>query len=69
MLLFYIAIFALVFLGLRKRDTLGLDSALEVAQANVVKGVFILLVFLSHIKPYIIESGYKITGIDGNLVD
>lgn len=64
MLLFYIAIVALVCFGLRKRDTLSLDSALEVTQTNVVKGVFILLVFLSHIQPYIIESGYKFNGID-----
>lgn len=68
MLLFYIAIVALACFGLCKRDTLSLDSALEVTQTNVVKGVFILLVFLSHIQPYIIESGYKFNGIDEKIL-
>ena len=68
MTLFYIAIFILVVVGIRKRTAISIDSALEISQANVIKGIFILLVFLSHIQPYILQSGYVFTGIDGKIL-
>ena len=50
--------------GISFREKCDFDSALEIRQANVIKGFFILLVFLSHIQPYISQSGYVFKGLD-----
>lgn len=61
MLIFYILLFLLVFLSMRyklgyNREYLSYDTT------NAVKGVFILLVFIAHIVPYILKSGADVMG-------
>lgn len=64
MFAFYICILILIVLGLHKKSTFDLESALELKQTNTVKGIFILLVFLSHIRPYILQSGHVFNKVD-----
>lgn len=68
MSLFYVAILVLTIRGMHWRESCSLDASLEVKQANVVKGIFIMLVFLSHIRPYITESGYIFDEVNGKVL-
>lgn len=51
MIFFYIALFAIVLIGLRYRRYN--QDYLSVSQTNAIKGIFIWLVFMGHILPYI----------------
>lgn len=58
MLLFYLLVLLISFygLGLRKDSTHG--EALSIEQCNAIKGISILLVFISHASQYVSASGY-----------
>ena len=61
MLIFYLLLFLLVFNCMRYK--LGYNSEyLSYDTTNAVKGIFILLVFIAHIVPYILKSGADVMG-------
>lgn len=53
MLLLYGCILVLSLWGIRRRPTISRAAALSVEQTNMVKGIFVLLVFVSHISQYL----------------
>ncbi len=59
MLAFYLLVLLISFygLGLRKDSTHG--EALSIEQCNAIKGISILLVFISHASQYVSASGYQ----------
>lgn len=65
MLIFYLLLALIVVVSLRytKRDFN--DGYLSFEMTNAVKGIFILLVFIKHAIPYVINSGWTPTGIWG----
>lgn len=58
MILFYFLLFILVIVRFRYNHKGFYDDYLSFDTTNVIKGVFISLVFLRHIIPYIVNSGY-----------
>lgn len=64
MVVFYLLILALICYkaSFRKKDFY--EDYLDKYQCNSIKGIFILLVFLSHITPYITKSGYVYGQLD-----
>ncbi len=66
MLFLYVAIAALVLIGIGKRSPDQPEKALSVEQTTMIKGVFVLLVFASHISQYVelpqtlLAKGYSI---------
>ena len=52
-------------LGLRKDSTHG--EALSIEQCNAIKGISILLVFISHASQYVTTSGYSYSMVGDNL--
>lgn len=60
MIAYYLAIFILIVLGLISGICCSRHSYLSKDTCNSVKGVFILIIFMCHIAPYIIRSGYII---------
>ena len=61
MLIFYIFLILLVILSLRYRQEYN-NGYLSFDTTNAVKGIFILLVFIAHIVPYILNSGADVMG-------
>ena len=61
MLIFYILLILLVILSLRYRQGYN-NGYLSFDTTNAVKGIFILLVFIAHIVPYILKSGADVMG-------
>lgn len=61
MLIFYILLILLVILSLRYRKEYN-NGYLSFDTTNAVKGIFILLVFIAHIVPYILKSGADVMG-------
>ena len=58
MILYYLLLFGLLLVGIRPRIKVSLEESLSVSQANVIKGFFILWVFILHIIPYLKGNGY-----------
>ncbi len=56
--LFYIALFLLVVCSLRGNHGGFHSDYMGIEQCNVIKGIFILMVFLAHCMGYIQRSGY-----------
>ena len=67
MLIFYFLLAILILSSLKysKSDFNGEYLSLEMT--NAVKGIFILLVFIKHATPYVINAGWVPTGIWGEL--
>lgn len=65
MMLFYLAILFLVLLGVTffLPNGRSLSDVMSKAQCNVIKGVCILLVFIRHVWPYVLQSGYPSTSL------
>lgn len=59
MILLYIAIVLLSMIGIGLRHKLDGEQALSIQQCNAIKGISILLVFVSHACGYIDGSGYS----------
>lgn len=59
MLIFYILLFLLLCFSLRYTSEYNKEY-LSFGTTNAVKGIFILLVFIAHIVPYILKSGADI---------
>ena len=58
MLIFIILLTAICCIGIRLNKTIDLSTYLSRDRTDSIKGIFILLVFLSHINGYIRKSGY-----------
>ena len=57
MIFFYICIVFLIFYKIRIGN--NLEGYLAKENTNSIKGIFILIIFLCHINPYIVRSGYE----------
>ena len=68
MILYYVIIFGLLCIGIRLRNKVSLDESLSISQSNVIKGFFILWVFILHLIPYLKESGYAFDGLGDTLL-
>ena len=66
MLVLYILLALLVLSSLRFVKGFN-PSYLAVSTTNSIKGIFILLVFIKHITPYILKSGYVYNGWGGEI--
>ena len=66
MLIFYFLLVILVLSGLKYYQSGFNNEYLSVEMTNSVKGVFILLVFIKHATPYVINAGWVPTGIWGD---
>ncbi len=53
MVLIYVAIALLALWGLRIRKPALADAGLSMEQSTMVKGIFVLLVFASHVSQYL----------------
>ena len=62
MLIFYIFLFLLVVSGLRYKASFN-HEYLSYDTTNAVKGIFILLVFIAHVVPYMVKAGVEIGGV------
>jgi hypothetical protein len=58
MILFYILIVLIVLFSLRPNAKGFNTDYLSTTNTNAVKGIFILFVFIKHVTPYIINTGY-----------
>lgn len=67
MLILYLALLLLVVSSLRYNVNGYNEDYLAFGTTNAVKGIFILLVFISHVVPYIVNAGYVFDGIMGDL--
>lgn len=67
MLILYLALLLLVVSSLRYNVNGYNEDYLAFGTTNAVKGIFILLVFISHVVPYIVDAGYVYDGIMGDL--
>ena len=67
MLVFYLLVILISVygLGFRKDSTLG--DALSIEQCNAIKGISILLVFISHASQYVSASDYQYSMIGDDL--
>lgn len=65
MLIFYLLLALLVLISLRYNKHGFNDSYLSFEATNAVKGIFILLVFIKHATPYVINSGWTPLGVRG----
>lgn len=63
MLIYIILLICLCFWRIQFSSTSSYDIYLQKNTTDAVKGVFILIVFLGHIKNYILEAGYIYAGI------
>ena len=59
MLVFYLAIFCSLFFGLSVKRAGFYDDFLERKQTDAIKGLFILMVFLSHVMLEVHASGFR----------
>ena len=67
MLILYLALLLLVVSSLRYNVNGYNEDYLAFGTTNAVKGIFILLFFISHVVPYIVDAGYVYDGIMGDL--
>lgn len=67
MLIFYFLLAILVLADLKYSKRGYNDEYLSFEMTNAVKGVFILLVFIKHATPYVVNAGWVPTGIWGEL--
>lgn len=67
MLIFYFLLAILVLSGLKYSKSCFNDDYLSFEVTNVIKGVFILLVFIKHATPYVINAGWTPTGTCGEI--
>lgn len=62
MLIFYFLLALVVLLNVRYQKAGFVDNYLSMDTTNVVKGICIILVFIKHATPYIINAGvYGVT--------
>ena len=59
MLFFYLAIFCSLFFGLSVKRSGFYDDFMERKQTDAIKGLFILMVFLSHAMLEVLASGFR----------
>ena len=67
MIITLIILLLLCFYGIRFGKSHAYEGYISKDRTNVIKGVFILLVFLSHIKVFINDAGYESKGIGDNV--
>lgn len=67
MLIFYFLLVILILSSLKYSRSDFNDEYLSLEMTNAVKGIFILLVFIKHATPYVINAGWVPTGIWGEL--
>lgn len=67
MLIFYFLLAILVLYSLKYVKNDFNDNYLSYEMTNTVKGVFILLVFIKHATPYVINAGWAPAGVFGEL--
>lgn len=65
---FFVIFFIFVASCIRKRSKVSFSDAMSVEQSKNIIGIFIILVFLHHIIPYIENSGYVFDKIDNILM-
>ena len=63
MILFYIAIFFTIILGLKYNEYGYNKDYMSFDTTNAIKGIFILFVFIKHATPYVSNSGYLYAGL------
>lgn len=68
MILFYFFILVLSLYGVKIYHGGFNKDYLSINQANAIKGISILMVFVSHSLQYVTSSGYEFTGIGDNLL-
>lgn len=62
MLLFYFLLFLLILSRIRYNKAAYNDDYLSLDTTRTIKGIFILLVFIKHISPYIFHAGFEYNG-------
>lgn len=67
MLIFYFLLAILVLDSLKYTKNDFNDNYLSYEMTNTVKGIFILLVFIKHVVPYVLNAGWVPTGFFGEL--
>lgn len=67
MLIFYFILALIVLLSVRYQKTGFVDNYLSMDTTNVIKGVFIILVFIKHATSYVIQAGWTPEGMWGEL--
>lgn len=67
MILLYFAIVLLSVIGIGLRHGVDVVQALSIQQCNAIKGISILLVFISHANQYISHNGYDYSLLGDNL--
>ena len=67
MILLYIAIVLLSLIGIGWRREEDSGQCLSIQQCNAIKGISILLVFVSHANQYISANGYDYLMLGDNL--
>lgn len=55
----YVFFISLFLIGIKRKDCF-VDSYLARNQCNIVKGLFIILVFISHVNQYLLKSGFSV---------
>ena len=63
MVIFYFAILALTLYSANFKKNGFFDDYLEKSQCNAIKGIFILVVFMRHVVPYVTKAGYKMPSL------
>ena len=67
MVIFYLIILILALVGIRyKKDGFWSDYIAK-EQCNSIKGIFILVVFMRHVVPYITKAGYELSSVTDKL--
>lgn len=59
MVIFYFLIFTLILIGFKFNRNGFYEDYIGKNQCNAIKGIFILIVFLRHVVPYVVKAGYK----------
>ena len=67
MILFYLSLVILIILRVRYCCRGFCDDYLSLNTTNSIKGIFIILVFIKHATPYVINAGWIPTGIWGEV--
>lgn len=67
MLFFYLLLALLVLSSIKYQKAGFVDSYLSMDTTNMVKGIFILLVFIKHATPYVLKAGWTPSGLCGDL--
>lgn len=67
LLIFYFVLALLVVLSVKYNKSGFVDNYLSIDTTNTIKGIFILLVFIKHATPYVINAGWAPGGFWGEL--